>query len=520
MIEVVYKGEAQEEQEGIALPKNVRQVGEIQRDRRIYIEDYVVTYIRQKIEENKNLGCVLILTGRKEYVQDTLYLFADGAFLVEYEQVGKDYLFSDRVWETVYEQVKEYFSGGEIVGWLLYDDDLTEERLLKAQKKNFPSEDMLLIKREAYEEDCTCYLYRNGSLDELPGYFVYYEKNEAMQEFLVKNYQNAARAAEEEQAIRKKEEPVVNFRKRMQKNREPRKRAGTGTHGILYAAGSFLLLLVIITGITMVNNYDKMQQFETAADLAGTLQNGDGAQQTSAAVASGNDGTGADGKNGMDGASGDAVGQAGDTNTADQANAGNGVGQNGNTGQASDTNGGASQGNGTGAQNGTGSQARVEEAPSGVTPLTDTASADSSTENGAGQNSNGTHAGNETAGQAGNQNGGNVSSGVETESSQNSGETGTGNENQEAGQGNGDAGAQSDSPMSAQTADATGGQTQDEAAAASTNVPVQYTVQPGDTLLAISKRVYGTDQMVGKICAANGINDGDKILAGQKILLP
>ena len=45
-------------------------------------------------------------------------------------------------------------------------------------------------------------------------------------------------------------------------------------------------------------------------------------------------------------------------------------------------------------------------------------------------------------------------------------------------------------------------------------------LQGRDTLLAISKRVYGTDQMVGKICAANGINDGDKILAGQKILLP
>ena len=460
MIEVVYQGDAQEEQEGIALPKNVRQVGEIQRDRRIYIEDYVVTYIRQKIEENKNLGCVLILTGRKEYVQDTLYLFADGAFLVEYEQVGKDYVFSDRVWETVYEQVKEYFSGGEIVGWLLYDDDLTEERLLKAQKKNFPSEDMLLIKREAYEEDCTCYLYRGGSLDELPGYFVYYEKNEAMQEFLVKNYQNAARAAEEEQAIRKKEEPVVNFRKRMQKNREPRKQAG-GTHGILYVAGSFLLLLVILTGITMVNNYDKMQQLETAADLAGTPQAGGDAQQTSAAVANGRDGTEKDG-------------------------------QSGSAGQA----------------DGTGSQARVEEAPAGVTPLTDTASTGSSVENGSGQNSQGQAAD------------GAASSGAESESSQNSGEIGMENENREAGQDDGSAGAQSDSKTSDQDADATGGQTQDETAPASTNVPVQYTVQPGDTLLAISKRVYGTDQMVGKICAANGINDGDKILAGQKILLP
>ena len=492
MIEVVYQGDAQEEQEGIALPKNVRQVGEIQRDRRIYIEDYVVTYIRQKIEENKNLGCVLILTGRKEYVQDTLYLFVDGAFLVEYEQVGKDYVFSDRVWETVYEQVKEYFSGGEIVGWLLYDDDLTEERLLKAQKKNFPSEDMLLIKREAYEEDCTCYLYRGGSLDELPGYFVYYEKNEAMQEFLVKNYQNAARAAEEEQAIRKKEEPVVNFRKRMQKNREPRKQAG-GTHGILYVAGSFLLLLVILTGITMVNNYDKMQQLETAADLAGTPQAGGDAQQTSAAVANGRDGTEKDGQSGTEGTAGATGVQAGNANTADQESAaGNGTGQSGSAGQA----------------DGTGSQARVEEAPAGVTPLTDTVSTGSSVENGSGQNSQGQAAD------------GAASSGAELESSQNSGEIGMENENREAGQDDGSARAQSDSETSDQDADATGGQTQDETAPASTNVPVQYTVQPGDTLLAISKRVYGTDQMVGKICAANGINDGDKILAGQKILLP
>ena len=150
----------------------------------------------------------------------------------------------------------------------------------------------------------------------------------------------------------------------------------------------------------------------------------------------------------------------------------------------------------------------MEEAPAGVTPLTDTASTGSSVENGSGQNSQGQAAD------------GAASSGAESESSQNSGEIGMENENREAGQDDGSARAQSDSETSDQDADATGGQTQDETAPASTNVPVEYTVQPGDTLLVISKRVYGTDQMVGKICAANGINDGDKILAGQKILLP
>ena len=437
-------------------------------------------------------------TGRKEYVQDTLYLFADGAFLVEYEQVGKDYVFSDRVWETVYEQVKEYFSGGEIVGWLLYDDDLTEERLLKAQKKNFPSEDMLLIKTGGLRGGLYLLIFiAGGSLrTSRPGaYFVYYEEKRGHARMFLAgmHYQNAARAAEEEQAIRKKEEPVVNFRKRMQKNREPRKQAG-GTHGILCGGFLFAAAGSPLTGITMAQNHDRMQQLETAADLAGTPQAGGDARTDvrggSPTAETAPKKMGRAEQKGLPGRQGYRL--VTPTLRIRKAQPGMGTGQSGSAGQA----------------DGTGSQGRVEEAPAGVTPLTDTASTGSSVENGSGQNSQGQAAD------------GAASSGAESESSQNSGEIGMENENREAGQDDGSAGAQSDSETSDQDADATGGQTQDETAPASTNVPVQYTVQPGDTLLAISKRVYGTDQMVGKICAANGINDGDKILAGQKILLP
>ena len=50
--------------------------------------------------------------------------------------------------------------------------------------------------------------------------------------------------------------------------------------------------------------------------------------------------------------------------------------------------------------------------------------------------------------------------------------------------------------------------------------PNYYTVQVGDTLTSISKMVYGNPQMVKTLCEINGIIDGDKIQAGQKILLP
>ena len=50
--------------------------------------------------------------------------------------------------------------------------------------------------------------------------------------------------------------------------------------------------------------------------------------------------------------------------------------------------------------------------------------------------------------------------------------------------------------------------------------PEHYRVQKGDTLLDISRLRYGTDEMVGRICEMNGLEDGDKIYVGETILLP
>ena len=50
--------------------------------------------------------------------------------------------------------------------------------------------------------------------------------------------------------------------------------------------------------------------------------------------------------------------------------------------------------------------------------------------------------------------------------------------------------------------------------------PESYQVQKGDSLIAISRRFYGTDEKVIEICRLNNIKDPNQFQPGQNILLP
>ena len=50
--------------------------------------------------------------------------------------------------------------------------------------------------------------------------------------------------------------------------------------------------------------------------------------------------------------------------------------------------------------------------------------------------------------------------------------------------------------------------------------PKTYVVKKGDTLESISREQYGDVAHVNAICKINGLNDGNLIFIGQKLLLP
>jgi len=59
MIEMVYRGTSKDGKgkERTGLPKNIRQIGDAGSDKRVYIEDYVITFLEKT-------GCAVLLGSR------------------------------------------------------------------------------------------------------------------------------------------------------------------------------------------------------------------------------------------------------------------------------------------------------------------------------------------------------------------------------------------------------------------------------------------------------------------------
>ena len=62
----------QEKNEVVKIPKNVRQMGDINESYKIYMEDYVMTYIRQIVKRyGDRREVVMILLGQISYYEDS-----------------------------------------------------------------------------------------------------------------------------------------------------------------------------------------------------------------------------------------------------------------------------------------------------------------------------------------------------------------------------------------------------------------------------------------------------------------
>ena len=245
----------------IKIPKNVRQIGKIGDQLKIYMEDYVKTYTRQLAESDYASRCLAILVGEYRHDDQDRNVFIYGAILAEdcFED-GKIVLRED-TWACIYEKIKQYFSEAEIVGWYYGGTGFGTEEIASLREvhiDNFASRDKLLLTYDVLEKEDNFYLYDGYELKLQPGYYIYYEKNIEMQNYMVENKKIKHEELEVNDRAMKEIRTILKEKKQpVEPEKEQRMMLRLG-----YAAGGLMTVVALVVGVTVMNNAEKMRQIE------------------------------------------------------------------------------------------------------------------------------------------------------------------------------------------------------------------------------------------------------------------
>jgi LysM repeat protein len=247
------------------LPKNVRQIGNVSDSSKIYIEDYVDTFFNQLCEkaEQEMQGAFLIGETVQEEDQDYIYVY--GAIrMKEFIVKGKDFVIGEHVWKDACEKCKEYFGNAEILGWFITGGEHPLEvnhNINKLHQKYFSREKSIFVTKNARDKEEKFYIYKYRDMMECSGHYVYYEKNVEMQNYMIATRKKVGFTPSEiiEDRVTK------NFRSMI---REKNEKVEQKNHSrLVYAMSTFLVLVIVVIGVTMLNNYDKMQNVQNSIDV-------------------------------------------------------------------------------------------------------------------------------------------------------------------------------------------------------------------------------------------------------------
>ena len=170
MIEIICGKE--EEKKGMPkreLPKNVRQIGDTKENRKIYIEDFVVTYLTRLAQPDHVYARGAILLGDIYQTENGIGVFISGAIEAQNLELDMDEtIFNDEIWRQLLEQRDRFFSGQQVVGWFLSRIGFSVEmnqKIIKAHLMHFPGNHKVLYMLDALENEDAFYICENIKYD-------------------------------------------------------------------------------------------------------------------------------------------------------------------------------------------------------------------------------------------------------------------------------------------------------------------------------------------------------------------
>lgn len=294
MIEMVYSGKESEELNEVRVPKNIRQIGDNNSNRKIYIEDYVMTQLKKKPDREDNVKYGVLL-GEIKRAKGNTYIFVRG--MVETREIIENsIIFNDDIWAAIYKDIKAYFEGLEIIGWFVSVPYTVKNEMTSIQKihlDNFAGNDKVCYLTDRTENEEGFYSYESGSMEKQSGYYIFYEKNERMKRYLRQTQGNRGVAVnvnhesdikaekasgkdvtadrKEKQATNEvtgngKETRHVSFRDMLKQQIDEDNGKTFKPGRIAYGISSMLIIALLLSTVVMLNNYGELKKLKNSIE--------------------------------------------------------------------------------------------------------------------------------------------------------------------------------------------------------------------------------------------------------------
>ena len=246
-------------------PKNVRQIGNVSDNPKIYVEDYVDTFLNQLCDYNEENAVGAFLVGTQIMIEDQPCVYISGVVQMD-ELTLKDGepLVDDTYVKKMREEKEKYFHDGELVGWFLAVPGRkaeTNENIIKIHEKTFPKTNTVFIIRDTAAKEEMFFAYKYHDLLEIGGHYIYYEKNPDMQNYMItKRRQTGMTPSEtvEDQAA-KNFRSIVREKMGENTRTKPRRWATAVT--------TLIIVVALVMGVTLLNNYDRMKTAQKSLEL-------------------------------------------------------------------------------------------------------------------------------------------------------------------------------------------------------------------------------------------------------------
>ncbi len=277
--------------ENMNLPKNIRQMGMPTDKQKVYIEDYVYTYLHSFLKEkyrDDTLRAAVVL-GEYYKEDEVTYTFVKGAVACDFSQLHEE--MSQELTQTI----RNYFPGWDMLGWYVSSQGV-DAHIQSEIKHHYASCNVsgpqYLVYEDELERDIQVFAWEQNALHYLNGYYIYYEKNPRMQEFLImekggrpqeiptmqvrqtrmeitdqyksnvsRNFSDMRELTSYTEEKEENKSTMENHRKRQEK-RQVVAGKEKRPQRIVYAACAAVLAVLVAMGISQMGSYQNLKQLQ------------------------------------------------------------------------------------------------------------------------------------------------------------------------------------------------------------------------------------------------------------------